>query len=293
MKFGKIDHPEAYGDFSLPITHEIFDLLPERDGDLKVTVGGTQWSSIKWGEQWMPKGVKSDQRLMHYSRMFNNVELNATHYRIFPRETMEKWAEQVEGDFVFIPKFPQSISHFSRFVNCEERTQLFIESLDALGDKCGPAFIQLPSNYHAGNLEALLTYLENLPRHHRYCVEFRHESWFEDTEIWNTVVAQLYAWNIGLVISDTLGRRDALHMAITTPFVIVRYGGYGLHPSDTVRLENWVQWLSSHSKVREFHFCIHQPDSILTPETAQLFWQLMDKYQLPHSFAGPRSLTLF
>ena len=46
---------------------------------------------------------------------------------------------------------------------------------------------------------------------------------------------------MGAVISDTAGRRDALHMRVTAPFVLVRFGGYEGHASDEARLTQWAQ----------------------------------------------------
>jgi phosphoglucosamine mutase len=77
----------------------------------------------------------------------------------------------------------------------------------------------------------------------------------------------------GAVISDTAGRREAVHMRCTAPFLVLRFGGNDLHPSDSERIKTWVNRISDWHQggLRELYFLIHQPDSVNTPETALLF----------------------
>ena len=42
------------------------------------------------------------------------------------------------------------------------------------------------------------------------------------------------------IIVDTAGRRDMLHMRLTTPSAFIRYVGAN-HPSDYTRLDDWVE----------------------------------------------------
>ena len=87
---------------------------------------------------------------------------------------------------------------------------------------------------------------------------------------------------MGAVISDTAGRRDALHMRVTAPFVLVRFGGYEGHASDEARLDAWAQRIASwqNEGLEEFHLLVHQPDSVHTPETSRQFARLV------HAHAG-------
>ncbi|NQX90764.1 MAG: hypothetical protein HRT74_01225 [Flavobacteriales bacterium] len=68
-------------------------------------------------------------------------------------------------------------------------------------------------------------------------------------------------------------------MKITAPFVVMRFGGYELHASDESRLENWVNLIGEWQELglESFHLLIHQPDSILTPQTAELWSKMCDK----------------
>jgi hypothetical protein len=44
-------------------------------------------------------------------------------------------------------------------------------------------------------------------------------------------------------MSDTYGRRDCVHMELTTPEATIRFAGNNLAPSDYTRLDAWVERL--------------------------------------------------
>ena len=88
---------------------------------------------------------------------------------------------------------------------------------------------------------------------------------------------------IGAVISETAGRRDALHMHITAPHVLVRFGGYEGDAIDAHRLKQWGQWVDAFEARggNAFHLLVHEPDSIHTPATCGAFanWLSPEKRQ--------------
>ena len=179
-----------------------------------------------------------------------------------------------------LPKFPQIVTHFRRFNDCDGPTDDFIDGLLALGDKLGPAFIQLPPHFAPKHAAAMATYLEKWPRELRVAVEFRHPEWFEGGAQAEEMWARLRDLGMGAVISDTAGRRDALHMRVTAPFVLVRFGGYEGHASDEARLTQWAQRIAEWKDqgLTEFHLLVHQPDSIHTPDTCRQFARLVKQH---------------
>ena len=84
-------------------------------------------------------------------------------------------------------------------------------------------------------------------------------------------------WGIGAVISDTALRRDAVHMCMTAPFLLLRFGGYEGHPSDERRLRDWCDRIAVWHRqgLRSVDLLVHQPDSVRTPETCRLFAELV------------------
>ena len=275
MKFGKlpsIDHLAA-DFFKLPNTSWI---LSKSRSPIEVFTGGTSWNIPQWVGNAYP--TKTPRRLFPeaYGKQFGTIEFNATHYRIYSPEKMREWAEATPEAFQFCCKFPQIITHFRRFKNCEGPTDDFIAGLLALGNRLGPSFIQLPPHFAPKHADAFWAYLEKWPRELPLAVEFRHPEWFEKgQDHWR----RLAALNVGAVISDTAGRRDALHMQITAPHVLVRYGAYEGNQADHQRLNDWAHWISiaETQGASGFYMLIHEPDSLHTPQTSASFWQAVNK----------------
>ena len=276
MKFGKLDSVDELSSVKLDLP----DFRNEISNDIKresltqsskptVTTGGTMWTIRPWRGSVYPTKEPMRTWPEYYGKQFSSIEFNATHYRIYPPEKMREWAEKMPEGFLFCPKFPAIISHYRRFNNCQGPTDDFIEGVLALGDKLGPAFLQLPPHFKPSHSEKLMAYLHSLPRDLKVAVEFRHPEWFEGGEVAERVWATLSELGIGAVISDTVGRRDAVHMRLTSPFLIVRFGGYDGHPTDEKRMVDWAQKISELQSlgVSEFHFLVHQTNSVHTPET--------------------------
>lgn len=277
MKFGKlpsIDHcsPDF---FQLPAVDERFCVLDPLGQSAATTVrsGGTMWTIRPWRGTVYPEKAVQRTWPEWYGKQFSSLEFNATHYRIYPPVKMAEWAESMPEDFRFCPKFPQIISHYRRFNRCEGPTDDFIDGILALGSRLGTSFIQLPPHYAPKHAAHLVEYLKKWPEELKIAIEFRHPEWFEDTPESLAIWQLLKDRGIGAVISDTAGRRDALHMRITAPHVIVRFGGYEGHPLDETRILRWVQWINQWkaSGLESFDFLVHEPDSVLTPHTCIQF----------------------
>jgi uncharacterized protein YecE (DUF72 family) len=190
---------------------------------------------------------------------------------------MAQWAEAMPEDFRFCPKFPAIISHYRRFNDCVGPTDDFIQGILALGKKRGPAFIQLPPHFAPKHAHRLNAYLRDWPRELEVAVEFRHPDWFlggaEAEGTWQT----MKDLGIGAVISDTAMRRDAVHMRMTAPFLLLRFGGYAGHPSDQKRMKAWCERIKTWREqgLNSVDFLVHQPDSITTPQTCRAFSELV------------------
>lgn len=273
MKFGKVEDISGI-DFSLPADHTATDLVLKGPARIPpVYAGGTMWNIPEWIGKIFPPGTPKKNLIAAYGRAFGTIELNATHYKIPEISVVRRWYEEVPADFIFCPKFPQLISHYRRFKNSEGLTDEFLTAISELKEKLSFSFIQLPPNYTADKSGELLTYLSSLPRDMKFALEFRHESWFSGhpgaEEVWHGMKEN----SITSVISDTAGRRDAVHMRLTSPHCIVRYGGYDMDQTDKKRLDDWIGRIENWSErgLEEFQLWIHQPNSISTPETAIYF----------------------
>lgn len=279
MKFGKLENIQDI-DFSLPNDHgDTAASLGGNSAKADVYAGGTMWNIPGWKGKLYPNKTKNADLIRLYGQQFGTIELNATHYKIHPPEVMRRWADEMPDDFKFCPKFPQLISHYRRFNNCEQLTDEFLVGIQALGSKAGPSFIQLPPHFAPKHAEALSTYLDRWPVDVAMAIEFRHPDWFSASAEAEMIWRKMKVKGIGAVISDTSGRRDAVHMRMTSKFLILRFGGNNLHPTDDLRLVQWARRIAEWQTLglNEVHFLVHQPDSINTPETCIRFSEVMKK----------------
>lgn len=236
-----------------------------------VRLGATTWNRKDWLGGVFPKGTKEKDFLSEYSRHFDGVELNATHYKIYPPETIRGWAEKVHTPgFRFSPKMPQSISHYSNLVNARDQTDAFLESIRAFGGRLGPVFMQMSESFGPARKDLLFTYLAALPKDLPFFVELRHPDWFSDPHHSTALYHNLRTLGIGLVITDTAGRRDVVHMHLPVPRAMVRFVGNSLHPTDYQRADDWVNrlayWLANGLETADIF--IHMHDDTAVPEMA-------------------------
>lgn len=226
-------------------------------------IGTSGWSRKEYMGTLYPRGTKETGLLTEYSRLFNCVELNATHYKIYAPEAVRKWVEKTGSrDFKFCPKVPQSISHHSTLLNAGVETAAFLEGIAAFEDRLGPVFLQLSEYFSPVRKINLFKYLESLPRQLTFFVEVRHPDWFgnpmERVELFRT----LKDLGIGAVITDTPGRRDCLHMGLTIPKLMLRFVTQGGHPLDSIRLRDWKARLDDWKArgLEETYFFLHVHD---------------------------------
>lgn len=272
MKFGKLSDISAV-DFSLPqdasFNRSTFEKLspPKRP---YFYIGCTGWSMKEWIGKVYPKGTTTKAYLQHYSRQFNTIEHNTTHYRIPNLETIVKWRTEVPDDFRYCPKVPQRISHSRDLGMGSQELRLFWEMISSLEDNLGCCFIQLPPHFGYNKLPLLREFLSIWPVSIPLAVEVRHESWFEDNRHTTDWLTMLHEQQKAAVITDVAGRRDVLHMGVSSKQVMIRFVGNGLHPTDYDRIDEWIprlrQWIAS--GVEEIFFFPHEPDNILAPELA-------------------------
>ena len=274
MQFGRIDADHLpFIDVSLPADPPItLATLKEAESsahELQVHIGCAKWGRREWRGLLFPLKTREADYLAGYARNFNSIELNATFYKVYGPETIEKWRDQVAANpnFKFCPKFSQRISHIRRLKNAEEVTTQFYEGIMAFGQHLGPLFLQLADNYIPKNFPDLEKYLGQLPGDVPLFVELRHKGWFDKDENYEKLFGLLRELKIGAVITDSVGRRDVLHMALPTPHAFVRFVGNGLHQTDYLRIDAWVERIETWQSLglQSLWFFVHQHDERHTP----------------------------
>lgn len=256
MKFGSVENPETI-DFTLPDDHHDSGRILKQGGAWeRLFVGCAKWNKQEL-KNFYPRGTKDE--LAYYATQFNSIELNATFYNHFSTDQIKKWVERTPDDFVFFPKVHQMVSHIKRLNNVEEPIERYVANIRAFGEKLGMCFLQLHDNFKPTNMDRLVKAIEYWPEDVPLAVELRNTEWFNDASIANEVYALFERHRISNVITDTAGRRDLLHMRLTTPRVFIRYVGAN-HESDYSRLDAWVkriaQWKSQ--GMQDLYFFVHQ-----------------------------------
>lgn len=297
MKFGQLPSKELGRiDFSLPAepvgNSAVLKLPRKQQGAPLVYVGCAKWGRKEWVGKLYPKGTPERAYLDEYVRHYNAIELNATHYKIYSPAAVRKWADKAGSrDFRFCPKLPQSISHYSSFINAQAQTDAFLESILAFGPHLGPIFIQVPESYSPAQAGPLFTYLESLPRDLHFFLEVRHPAWFADKAAGEMLWKKLRELGVGAVITDTAGRRDCAHMHLTVRQSFIRFVGNSLHATDYTRIDEWVDRIALWLRVglEELYFFMHMHDEAHSPElTVYLIGELNKKCGL--SLQQPRLL---
>lgn len=279
MKFGQVVNPEEV-DFAIPADHPATKgvFAAEKAKEMEVWVGCAKWNS-KDLKGFYPKGVKAKDELRYYSTQFNCIELNATFYKRYWENTYTGWREGVEEHFKFFPKFNQGVTHYSRLKDVEERCEQFAENIVFLKEKLGVPLLQMHDNFGAKDFDRVENFAENvwtfdIP----IAMEFRRSEWHTDADVSERLYALMEKHGITNVLVDTAGRRDLMHMRMTTPTPFIRWVGAN-HESDYARLDDWVERLGEWKKqgMRKLYFFVHQNVEQESPLLSQYFIKKLNK----------------
>jgi uncharacterized protein YecE (DUF72 family) len=263
-------------------------------------LGCPMWGLKLWLGNFFPANAKRRDFLPLYSRRLNTVEGNTTFYSIPGQDTVERWRDETPPGFKFCLKFPKSISHEKRLHNAEAETAQFLDCLARLGDRCGPAFLQLPPTFGGPNLQSLISYLDLLPPSFPYAVELRHPD-FYGGEIETALDEALKARNVARVVFDTRGLRSVtpedeatrqaqerkpdvpVRFTRTASFAFVRFVGQPEVLANRDLLAEWADhvagWLRAGDDV---FFFAHIPEDRDAPLLAREFHALVNaRHPLP------------
>jgi uncharacterized protein YecE (DUF72 family) len=236
-----------------------------------VYIGCTGWGMKEWVGWVYPKGCKSADYLHHYSRQFNTIEMNTTHYRIPTTGDVEKWRRQSADDFRFAPKMLQTVSHSKNLGYGTGLTTQFCDAIQGLEEKLGVCFMQMPPHFQYADLAIFEKYISKFPKTIPLAIELRHEEWFSNEHYFKTLFDMLEHYRVSTVITDVAGRRDVLHQRLTTTTAVIRFVGNDLHSTDYTRIDEWVNRLKIWFELglKEVYFFTHEPDNLKAPTLAK------------------------
>lgn len=279
MEFGHVDDPGAI-DFTIPLDHpdtaKRLKAQASKSKDFEAYVGCAKWNK-KDLKNFYPRGTKDE--LAYYSTQFNCIELNATFYRLFPPETFDNWYQAVPENFRFFPKLEQLISHYRRLKDVNEIVENNVTNMSHLREKLKMPFLQLHNNFGPKDFDRVTAFVENWTYDVPLAIEFRHTDWYNDAEVSSKLYDLLESHSVTNVLVDTAGRRDLMHMRLTTPTAFIRWVGANEPESDRSRLDEWVERISQWKKagLQKLFFFVHQNAEQESPALAAHFIERLNQ----------------
>ncbi|MHA4896252.1 DUF72 domain-containing protein [Pedobacter sp. PWIIR3] len=279
MDFGKVaDHEIKNVDFTLPPDgSQTAITLANREKVVnpEIRVGCGRFGRKEWVGKLFPTGTQQTDFLTEYARHFDSLEFNSAFYSMPSKYFIQKWRRNLEEsgntNFLVLPKVSRDISHISRLSD-DKLMPIFLESIREFGTMLGPIFFQLGDNFGSEGFDDLENFVTLLPNGYTFYTELRNKEWFCDQELRARVLKMLTDHSVGLVITDSSGRRDLVHMELTTPELFVRFVGNGrvARASDFARVDAWIDrikvWLNL--GLEKVYFMVHQHDEYDTPVLA-------------------------
>ncbi len=152
-------------DFTLPPDPpENKEVLKKGKGKTKFFIGCAKWGRKDWIGKLYPKGAKEKDFLHYYAMQFNSIEFNGFFYNVHSREQVEKWVSAVPKNFLFCPKFTQSITHLRRLKNAQPEVDQFLDVISAFGNHLGPIFLMPHPQMGVKHLETIEAFISDLPK---------------------------------------------------------------------------------------------------------------------------------
>lgn len=146
-------------------------------------LGSCSFTAEGWETSFYPTGIKKSAYLRYYAEQFDSVEVDSTFYRIPSENTVRGWHEQTPERFLFACKVPQSITHESCLIDCDDQLRAFLNVMSGLKHKLGPMLFQFPYFNRktfarpAEFLDRLRAFLPKLPSDFRFALEIRNKAW--------------------------------------------------------------------------------------------------------------------
>jgi uncharacterized protein YecE (DUF72 family) len=182
-------------------------------------IGTSGWHYPHWRVAFYPENLSAAKMLDFYVQHFDTVELNNTFYRLAPETAIEEWRTRTPPGFLFAAKGSRFLTHMKKLKDPESGIAKFFERVEGLGRKLGPVLFQLPPHWGV-DTERLGTFLDALPRGHRYAFELRDPSWHVPE-----VYRILRRYRVAFCIFDIAGFHSGFE--ITANFTYVRLHGPG------------------------------------------------------------------
>lgn len=176
-------------------------------------------------------------------------------------------------NFRFFPKLEQTISHFRRLTGVKEIVEHNVANMSHLREKLEMPFLQMHDHFGPKDVDRVVEFAENWRYEVPLAIEFRHTDWYNDAAVSRKLYDVLETHGVTNVLVDTAGRRDLMHMRLTTSTAFIRWVGANEPQSDRSRLDEWTGRISPWKKagLQKLFFFVHQNDEQESPALAAHF----------------------
>lgn len=262
---------------------------------MEIRIGCSGWSYESWVPSFYPYFIKKTEYLDFYSKIFDTVEVDSTFYNIPDVAAVNYWKKHTPDNFRFTSKMPRSITHVSRLDIFEPELSNYLNSISYLGNKISMILIQLPPDFtFEEGSSKLRNFINSLPKKFNYAVEFRHNSWLNET-----IINFLTDQNITLVWSDT--PFVIKFPILTTNRLYLRLIGDRSLPEDqfgkilrdkTFEIQDWIAKIKDkQDQIIEAYIFSNNHYQGFAPYTVNLFRKVMGMEAIDwHNKAGQRTL---
>ncbi|HWT07253.1 MAG TPA: DUF72 domain-containing protein [Xanthomonadales bacterium] len=210
----------------------------ERTGP--VLIGTSGWTYRDWRGRFYPQKLAQREWLAYYAHRFPTVELNVTTYRLPKEHDLARWSTVPPG-FVYTVKLSRLITHRKRPGEPRVFVDNYMRAIAPLEPHVSNVLAQFPP-WLARDDDALRAFLDTLPARHRYVVEFRDPSWYDDA-----VYALLRERGISLCLHDLRG--SIAPLVLTGPVLYVRLHGPVRAYAGSYRRARLEQWAATIRKL--------------------------------------------
>ena len=230
---------------------------------MKLWVGTSGYSYKAWLGNFYPERLAAKEMLRFYAARLPAVEINNTFYRLPKESVLQSWAEQVPGEFRFVLKAPQRITHQKRLKDAASEVEYLFRVEKALAGSAGAVLFQLPPHLRK-DLARLQNFLSILPKERPVAFEFRHASWFDDE-----IFTCLREHNCALCAAE-MDESENVNLIATANWGYIRLRRSEYSRADLV---NWKEQILSQPWDHAYIFFKHEDEGI-GPKLAAEFIEL-------------------
>ncbi|HLZ52512.1 MAG TPA: DUF72 domain-containing protein [Candidatus Acidoferrum sp.] len=148
-----------------------------------ILLGTSSFTATGWQGSFYPKDLRPAEYLSYYAQHFDTVEIDSTFYATPNVSVVRSWNAKTPEGFLFAAKVPQEITHKRVLKDCDEEFNVFLTTMEALGEKLGPLLFQFGKfdKYAFKSLDEflgrLVPFLKRLSKEHKFAVEIRNKDW--------------------------------------------------------------------------------------------------------------------